>query len=104
MLDLQARCDQVSVALPLSNFGIRDAVHLVRHRQHCLREELQVLDMYAQLAGVSDEQETLNTDEVAVIQQLKDLPTINRSYISFRVFRVFRGSTISNHGRHRTHG
>ena len=68
MLDLQAPRDQVRVALALANLGVGDAVHLVRHRQHGFREELQLADVDGELARLGDEEEALDADEVAVVQ------------------------------------
>ena len=74
MVDLKTGADQIGVASALSYLRIRDAVHLVRHRQHRLSEKFDFLYMDAQLAGVGHEQESLHTDEVTVIEQPEGVP------------------------------
>src|SRR5262249_23522480 len=77
LLVLQTSCNQVGVTLALPNLRIVNAVHLVGQRQQRFRQELQLLHVYRELTGFSDEQITLNADEVAVVQQLKKRPTID---------------------------
>ena len=55
VLDLQAGTDQIGISLPLANLGIRDAVHFVGHRQHRLRQKLQLFNVNGKLAGIGDE-------------------------------------------------
>jgi hypothetical protein len=71
VLDLQTRRDEIGVALTLSNFRIRDAVHLVGHRHHRFREELDLFDVHRKLTGVRDEKKSFDTDEIAVVEQSK---------------------------------
>ena len=76
-LEFQTSGDQIRVALALSNLRIVNAVHLVRQRQQCFRQKLNLLHVDRKLAGAGHKQETFDADEVAVVQQLKQRPAVN---------------------------
>src|SRR4051812_5940151 len=73
-LDLEARRNQIRVALALAYLRVADAVELVGHRQQSLREKLYRLDVYGKLARLRHEQSAFDADEVAVVEKLKELP------------------------------
>ena len=67
-LELQTAGNQIDVALALPNFGIVDAVHLVRKRQKRLRQKLQLLRVNRKLPSLGDEEKALDADEVTMVQ------------------------------------
>ena len=65
--------DQIEIALAVAGLHIFQAVPLFRHGEQRLREELELLDMHAQLAGARAEQIAFDADDVADIEQLEEL-------------------------------
>ena len=82
--------DQIHIALPVAELRIREgvedlAVLLLDDRQHAQRlaQQGELLGVHAQLAGLGDEGETLDTDDVTDVQKL--LPDgIVHSLVLFR--------------------
>ena len=57
-------------------------MHLVRHWQEGLCEKLQLLNMHRKFARFRHEQIAFDADEVAMIQQAEQLPTIRLAAFS----------------------
>ena len=76
--------------LPLTDLGIRNAVHFVGHRKHRLRKEFQFLDMHRHLARVCDKKTALNADKIAVIDRIiaprERMPVSRRGRVNFLTF------------------
>ena len=60
--------DQVEVALPVSGLHIFQAMPLLGHREQDLGQEIELLDMDAQLAGARAEQVAFGADDVAQVK------------------------------------
>ena len=65
--------DQVEIALPVARLHVLQAVPLLGHGEQRLGEELELLDVHAQLAGARAEQVAFHADDVADIEQLEEL-------------------------------
>ena len=59
--------DQVEIALAVAGLHVFQAVPFLRHGEQRLREELELLDVHAQLAGARAEEVALHADDVADI-------------------------------------
>ncbi len=64
---------QVEVALAVADFDVGEAVPFFRQRQQRLGEELQVLRVHGELAGLGAEQIALDADQVAQVEELVKL-------------------------------
>ena len=62
--------DQIQIALAVADLHVFQAVPLLGHREQRLRQEIQMFDVDAQLAGPGAEQVALDADDVADIEQL----------------------------------
>ena len=62
--------DQIEVALAVARLHVFQAVPLLGHGEQRLGEELQLLDVHAELAGARAEQIAFHADDVADIDQL----------------------------------
>ena len=62
--------EQVHVALAVAQLHVREAVELLRQRQHGLGEEGEPLDVHRQLAGAGAEQVAGDADVVAHVEEL----------------------------------
>ena len=65
--------DQIEVALAVARLDVFEAMPLLRHGKQRLREEVEPVDVDAELAGPGAEQIALRADDVAEIEQLPEL-------------------------------